>query len=143
MKSVKLSIRDVDSIATSRLYWEYIWRIVGCICLLLAIVLVLAISGGISADNPKERFYEPLFDEPEGINLVITGDMRIAEYGNYHWGYVESENETKVFGIMLIALLFIFGPLFVFAIWYIKKQEKYREQVRKEFGLDDKIVEVK
>ena len=85
MKQVKLSVRDVNAIAESRVFWKYVgimrWLFVAFVGSVLVFMAFLAIG----ADEPVDKIYEPLFDEPEGINLVITGDMRIAEYGNYHW----------------------------------------------------------
>lgn len=143
MKQVKLSVRDVNAIADSRLFWKYIWRIVGCVGALFILVILLAVLAGIGADKPKDIIYEPLFDDVDNVNLVLTSDWQIAEYDGYYWKYVKQDIANKTSSLMVAVCVIVLGSSLWFLIWYTKLQTRYREQTRKEFNLEDKTVEIK
>lgn len=143
MKQVKLSVRDVNAIADSRVYWKYIWRIVGCVGALFTLIILLAALAGIGADKPKDIIYEPLFDDVDNVNLVLTSDWQIAEYDGYYWKYVKQDIANKTSSLMVAVCVIVLGSSLWFLIWYTKLQTRYREQTRKEFNLEDKTVEIK
>lgn len=143
MKQVKLSVRDVNAIADGRLYWKYIWRIVsGAGAVFVLFILLLALSG-FGAKNNEDIIYEPLFDDLDNGNLVLTSDRQIAEYDGYYWKYVKQVDSDDNVGVMAVTCIIAIGTLVWFGVWWTKKQMEYRERARKEFGIDDKTVEIK